>query len=111
MIEIILVWRNCIRHPRVCQFYAPKSNFTYVCLEQKFNQFVTSDMNGKLRNREETFLGTCICKTWNMSKIVEIALIGIVALIASGFLTKEVITRVYQSFRRSSSPPIQTSQL
>ena len=90
----------------MCQFYAPT-----LCLEQKFNQFVTSDMNGKLRNREETFLGTCICKTWNMSKIVEIALIGIVALIASGFLTKEVITRVYQSFRRSSSPPIQTSQL
>lgn len=68
-------------------------------------------MDGKLRNREETFLGTCICKTWNISKIVETALIGIVTLICSGFLTKQVITRVYKSFRRSSSLPIQTSQL
>ena len=83
-----------------------------LCLEQKFNRFVTSDMDGKLRNREDTFLGTCICKTWNISKIVEIALIGIVALICSGFLTKQVITRVYKSFLRSSSrESIQTSQL
>ena len=71
-----------------------------ISLEQKFNRFVTSDMNGKLRNREETFLGTCICKTWNVSKMVETALIGIVALVI-GFLTYIVIRAVKKGIRAS----------
>ena len=71
-----------------------------ISLEQKFNRFVTSDMNGKLRNREETFLGTCICKTWNVSKMVESALIGIVALVI-GSLTYIVIIAVRKGIRAS----------
>ena len=57
-------------------------------------------MNGKLRNREETFLGTCICKTWNVSKMVESALIGIVALVI-GFLAYIVIRAVRKGIRAS----------
>ena len=71
-----------------------------ISLEQKFNRFVTSDLNGKLRNREETFLGTCICKTSNVSKMVETALIWIVALVI-GFLTYIVIRAVRKGIRAS----------
>ena len=71
-----------------------------ISLEQKFNRFVTSDLNGKLRNREETFLGTCICKTWNVSIMVETALIWIVALVI-GFLTYNVIRAVRKGIRAS----------
>ena len=60
-------------------------------------------MNGKLRNREETFLGTCICKTWNVPNLVEIAIVGLVALVLVGFMTKIVIKAVKKTIRPSET--------
>ena len=60
-------------------------------------------MNGKLRNREETFLGTCICKTWNVANLVEIAIAGLVALVLVGFMTKIVIKVVKKTIRLSET--------